>query len=169
MMSSIGLGIGLKGGKMDKELTEGPPEGRKPTRSDEGLHQAETSFLQDSIRDLQTDLQEQFTGLAVSTDRDSLPEGQFELLARRQRLGRILRELLQTHERDRHSLETILDERLRRIHQQLSALEQTVEDRKAYDEAFWQLEHERQILEEILESWQRWSRGANIQQGKATE
>ncbi len=152
---------------MDNHLTEGP-EGRKPTRSDEGLYQAETNFLQDSIRDLQTDLQEQMTAVGGSTVPDSLPEGQFDLLATRQRLGKILRKLLQTPERDRHSLETILEERLRHIHQQLSALEHTVEDRKAYDEAFWQLEHEREVLEEILDDWGRWSRGADMQQRKAT-
>ena len=132
---------------MDNHLTEGA-EDRKPTRSDEGLHQAETNFLQDSIRDLQTDLQERLTDLAVSTDQDSLSEGQFDLLATRQRSGRVLRELLQTPERDRHSLETILQQRLRQVHQRLSALEQTVEDRKAYDEAYWKLGHERQVLEE---------------------
>jgi hypothetical protein len=140
---------------MDNHLTEGPV-GQRPTRSDTEPYAAETKFLQDCVRNLQTDLQEQLTELAVSTDQDSLPEGEFELLATRQRLGKVLRELLQTPERDRHSLETILERRLRQVHQQLSALEHTVEDREAYDEAFWQLEHERQVLKGILENWQRW-------------
>ena len=152
---------------MDNHLTEGPG-GRKPTRSDEGLHQAETNFLQDRIRDLQTDLQEQFTDLAVSADQDSLPEGEFETLATRQRRGKILRELLQTPERDRHSLEIILEERLRQVYQQLSALERTVEDRKAYDEAYWELEQEREVLKNISGDWGRWSRGG-MQRGKATD
>ncbi len=153
---------------MGNHLTEGPG-GRKGTRSDKGLYRAETNFLQDLIRDLQTDLQEQMSDLGVSTDQDSLPEGQFDLLATRQRLGRVLRELLQIPERDRHSLETILEERLRQAHQQLSALEHTVEDRKAYDDAFWQLEHERQVLEAILDDWRRWSRDTDVQHGKATD
>ena len=153
---------------MDNYLSEGS-EGRKPTRSDEGRYQAETGFLEDCIRDLQIDLQEQMTDLGVSADQDSLPEGEFELLATRQRLGKIVRELLQTPERNRQSLDTILEERLRQVHQQLSALEHTVEDRKAYDQAFWQLENERQLLEEILDDWGRWSRDADVRQGKATD
>jgi hypothetical protein len=152
---------------MDNQLTEGLG-GQESLRSDEELHQAETKFLQDRIRALQTDLQEQLTNLAVSTDQDSLPEGEFELLATRQRLDKVLRQLLQTPERDRHSLETILEERLRQFHQQLSALEDTVEDRKAYDEAYWEFEHERQVFEEILGDWGRWSRDADMQQRKAT-
>lgn len=153
---------------MDNHLTE-KPQDRKPIRSDKRLYARETEFLQDSVRDLQTDLQEQLTDLGVSTDEDSLPKGQFELLATRQRLGKVLRELLQTPERDRHSLETILEERLRQIHQRFSAMEHTVEDRKAYDEAFWQLEHERAVLDEILADWELWSRDADMQQGKATD
>jgi hypothetical protein len=122
------------------------------------LYEAETSFLQVSIRNLQTDLEKQLTDLAVSTDQDSLPEGQFDMLATRQRVGKVLRELLQTPGRDRHHLECILRTRLGHIHQQLDALEQTVEDRQAYDEAHWQLEHERQVLKRTLEDWQRWLR-----------
>lgn len=91
------------------------------------------------------------------------------MLATRQRLGKTLRELLQTPERDTHSLETILEERLRQVHQQLSALEHTVEDRKMYDEAFREIKHERQVLEEILDDWGRWCRNADMQQGKATD
>jgi hypothetical protein len=117
---------------------------------------------------LQTDLQEQLTDLAVGTDQDALPEGEFELMATRQRLDKVLRELLQTPERDRHSLETILEERQRQIHQQLNVLKDTVEDRKAYDEAYWKLEHERVVLEEVFEDWGRWSRDAGMQQRKAT-
>lgn len=133
------------------------------------LYEAETMFLQDRIRDLQIDLQEQLTDLAVSTDQDSLPEGQFELLATRQRLGKILQELLQTPERDRHRLECILESRLRRIHQQLDAIAHTVEDKKAYDEAYWQLEYQRQVFEQIVEDWQYWLRDTNLEQGKATD
>jgi hypothetical protein len=152
---------------MDNHLTEGP-EGRRPTRSDKRPYAAETEFLQHSIRDLQTDLQGQLTDLAVSTDQDSLPEGEFELLATRQRLGKVLREMLQTPERDRHSLEAILEERLRQVNQKLSALEHTIEDRKTYDEGYWELEHERVVLKEVLGDWERWSRGA-VQQGKAAD
>lgn len=151
---------------MDNHLTEGP-EGQGPTRSDTGPYAAETKFLQDCVRNLQTDLQEQLTDLGVSTDGDSLPKGQFELLATRQRLGKVLRELLQTPERDRRSLETILEERLRQVHQRFSAMEHTVEDRKAYDEAFWGLEHERQVLKGILEEWQRWLQDRGSGQKKA--
>jgi hypothetical protein len=153
---------------MDNHLSEGP-EGRKPTRSDEELYRAETRFLQDRVRDLQADLQEQMTDLGVSTDQDSLPEGQFESLAKRQRLDKVLLELLQTPERDRHSLETILEIRIRQVHQQLSALKQTVEDRKAYDEAHWQIDNERQVLEEILDEWGRWSHDVDEHQRKATD
>jgi hypothetical protein len=105
----------------------------------------------------------------VSEDQDSLPEGEFESLATRQRLDKVLRQLLHTPERDRDTLETILKERLRQNHKHLSSLEDTVEDRKAYDEAFWEFEHERQVFEEILGDWGRWSRDANIQQGRATD
>lgn len=153
---------------MDNHLTEGP-EGQGPTRSDTGPYAAETKFLQDCVRNLQTDLQEQLTDLGVSSDEDSLPEGQFELLAKRQRLGKVLRELLQTPERDRRSLETILEERLRQVHQRFSTMEHTVEDKEAYDEAYWQLEHERAVLDEILADWELWSRDADMQQGKATD
>jgi hypothetical protein len=131
------------------------------------MYEAESHFLEERLRELQTDLEEQLTDLAISKDQDSLPEGQFELLATRQRVGKALRELLQTPERNRHRLECILGARLRRISQQLSALEHTVEDRKAYDEAHRQLEQEGQVFKDILEDWKHRLRDADLGQGKA--
>jgi hypothetical protein len=57
---------------------------------------------------------------------------------------------------------------LGRIHAQLSAIEHTVEDKRAYDEAYWQLEHERQVFQEILEDWQRWFQDTESGQEKDT-
>ena len=94
------------------------------------MYEAENRFLQDRISDLQTDLEDQFTNLAVSTDQDALPQGQFELLATRQRVGEVLQELHETPERDRHHLECILKTRLGHTHQQLDALEYAIEDRR---------------------------------------
>ena len=130
------------------------------------LYEAENRFLQDRISDLQTDLEDQFTNLAVSTDQDALPQGQFELLATRQRVGEVLQELHETPERDRHHLECILKTRLGHTHQQLDALEYTIEDRRAYDEAHRQLEHERQVLKRTLEDWERWLRDTEPGQEK---
>ncbi len=122
------------------------------------LYEAETGFLEHSIRSVELDLQQirNNLGTTYAQDGDDPSPGEQQLLATYKRKQSIVHDLLAHPRRKELGLERLLGDWLRRADDRLTDLARTVHARGGYGVAYWDLRRERDIRSALLREWWHW-------------
>jgi hypothetical protein len=132
-----------------------------PASSGSSLYEAETAFLEYSVRSVENDLEQIRNNLGTTyaqDDGDPSP-GEQQLLATYQKEIDILRGLLAHPRRGERSLERLLGDWLRHADDRLVDLARTARAGGGYDAAYWDLQRERDIHSALLRDWWHWLHG----------